>query len=297
MADRELTKRVAVAAVGIPLVVVALVLGRWVLGPLLALLAAGAALEFYRLSEQRGVRPLTAPGALGAASLVLIATARPTLEAATPLLWTAIVLLTLLLALGAIWTRGVEGQPLLAVSVTVAGALLPGASLGYGVFLRELPSTAGADAGGQVALLGAALVAYPLAVTWMTDSAAFFAGKRWGRRKLIPSVSPGKTVVGAVAGLIGGVLGGWIMARWVIGAWLGVGLDPLAGAVGGLLVAVVSQMGDLAESAWKREAGVKDSGALFPGHGGILDRLDSLLFAIPTAYALLALFLPGSPGW
>ena len=297
MADRELTKRVAVAAVGIPLVVVALILGRWVLGPLLALLAAGAALEFYRLAEQRGVRPMRSAGALGAATLVLIATVWPSFEAAAPVLWTAVVLLALLLALGAIWTRGVEGKPLLTVSVTLLGAVLPGASLGYGIFLRELPLAEGTDPGSHAALLGAALVAYPLAVTWLTDSAAFFAGKQWGRRKLIPSISPGKTVVGAVAGLIGGLVGGWIMAQWVIDAWLGVGISSLAGAVAGLVIAVVSQLGDLAESAWKREAGVKDSGALFPGHGGILDRLDSLLFAIPTAYALLALILPGSPGW
>lgn len=298
MVQSELGKRVAVAAIGIPLVVVALYLGRWAMGPILALFCAGAALEFYRLVERRGIRPLRVAGAAYAAALILVVTVLPGWQTASPLLWAATVLFVLGTALIAIWSRGPEGQPLLAISVTLLGGLLPGAALGHAILLRHLPVVpSGPVSPAWPALVGVALVAYALAVTWVTDSAAFFAGKRWGRRRLIPSVSPGKTVVGAVAGLAGGLLAGWVVAHLVLRTWLGVPINPVAGALGGLVVSALSQVGDLAASVWKREAGVKDSGTFFPGHGGIIDRMDSLLFTIPASYWLLWFLLPGRGGW
>jgi phosphatidate cytidylyltransferase len=297
MARSELSKRVAVAVVGIPLVVLVLYFGRWAMGPVLALLCAGAAVEIYRMAEARGVRPIRLPGAFSAAALVLIAMLYPTPAAAAPALWSWVVVLTLALCVAAVWDRGPEGQPLGAVAITLLGALVPGAAMGFAIFLRHLsvPATAPVAAAWP-ALVGVALVAYALAVTWLTDSAAFFAGKRWGKRKLIPRVSPGKTVVGAVAGLVGGVFAGWVMAQFVLGLWLGVALHPAAGAAGGLVVSAISQAGDLVASVWKREAGVKDSGSFFPGHGGIVDRMDSLLFTIPATYWILAVLIPGGTG-
>jgi phosphatidate cytidylyltransferase len=298
MAQSELAKRVAVAAVGIPLVVIALFLGRWAMGPVLALFCAGASLEFYRLAERRGVRALRWPGAVAAGGLILIATVHPTVAQASPLLWTWTVLFVLGTALAAIWARGPEGQPLAATAVTVVGAVVPGAAMGYAIFLRHLPVTPTGPVGPHWAtLVGMALVAYALAVTWITDTAAFFAGKRWGKRRLIPAVSPGKTVVGALAGLVGGAFAGWIVAHPVLGLWLGVPIHPVAGVAGGLLVSAVSQVGDLVASLWKRDAGVKDSGTFFPGHGGIIDRMDSLLFTVPTTYWLLAFLVSGGAGW
>lgn len=299
MAKSELSQRVMVAAIGIPIVIAAVYLGRWAMGPALAFLAGGAAWEFYRLAEQRGVRALRLPGVAGAAALVLIAMVLPSVSLAAPVLWSAVMAMTLVLSLLSIWQRGVHGQPLLAVAVTLFGALLPGGAMAFALFLRHLPlgaNTTGIDQDVWRALSGFALVAYPLAVTWLTDSAAYFAGRRWGKRRLIPSVSPGKTVVGAVAGLVGGLFGGWVVTQLMAVTWLGLSLDPWLGALGGLLIAGVSQMGDLAESVWKREAGVKDSGAFFPGHGGILDRIDSLLFTIPAAYWWLSLTLGGGAG-
>ena len=299
MARSELSQRLIVAAIGIPIVIAAVYVGRWAMGPALAFFAGGAAWEFYRLAERRGVRPLRIPGVVGAAALVLIAMLLPSAALAAPALWTAAMALFLVLSLASIWLRGIDGQPLLAVAVTLFGAVLPGAAMAYAIFLRHLPlgaNTTGIEHETWRALAGFALVAYPLAVTWMTDSAAYFAGKRWGKRPLIPSVSPGKTVVGAVAGLGGGLLGGWAVTQLICVSWLGLGTSPLLGAIGGVLIAGVSQAGDLAESLWKREAGVKDSGTFFPGHGGILDRMDSLLFTIPTSYWWIALVMGGA-GW
>ena len=134
---------------------------------------------------------------------------------------------------------------------------------------------------------GLAMVALPapqvlavLALTWIADTAAYFAGTRWGRHKLAPSISPGKTWEGAAGGLAGVLVYAGIMAAMVEGiAWA-----PFLGAAA--LLAVLSIAGDLFESAAKRQAGVKDSGALLPGHGGILDRIDSATSTLPIAAAL-----------
>src|SRR5690606_39298228 len=171
------------------------------------------------------------------------------------------------------------------------GATFPGWTVDHGMFLRHdfTAMVEGASYGAPGVLAteawaGAALVVFSVGVTWINDTCAYFAGRKWGRRKLIPTVSPGKTVVGAVAGLAGAVAVGGAYAAIVLDGRYGFGLGWAAGAAGGLLVGVVALIGDLAESVIKREAGVKDSGNLFPGHGGVLDRLDALFFAIPVAY-------------
>jgi len=117
-------------------------------------------------------------------------------------------------------------------------------------------------------------------IIWSGDSAAYYGGRAFGRHLLAPKVSPKKTIEGAVAGLAGSVITGTALGVWLLGEpWL-----RLAGI--SALTAVVGQTGDLAESVLKRSAGVKDSSSILPGHGGILDRLDSLLFATPVFYWL-----------
>jgi phosphatidate cytidylyltransferase len=120
-------------------------------------------------------------------------------------------------------------------------------------------------------------------VVWATDIGAFFAGRRFGGLKLAPTISPSKTW----SGLFGGMI-----AAGLIGAGLGVMLElPLITAWLGVPLAVVAQMGDLFESALKRRAGVKDSGHILPGHGGVLDRLDGL---VPVAVLVAVLLVAGA---
>ena len=273
----ETTQRVAVAAVGIPLAVAAVYAGGWVLGALLVLVAVLAALEFARMAERKEARPLAWFSAAGAAGFVLLAAASPRAgpSGAGFAGWTA--LLVLLATSGSIWLRGVAGQPLLAASTTVFGALYTGALLAFGLFLRHLP-------GVQNATHGTVLLFAPVLLTWISDSAAYFAGRRWGRTKLIPQVSPGKTVQGSVGALVATAVAGAAYGL-LLNQYPSYRVSLLAAAGFGLLISLIAQLGDLVESLIKRDAGFKDSGALLPGHGGALDRFDSLLFTLPVAYA------------
>ena len=117
---------------------------------------------------------------------------------------------------------------------------------------------------------------YGAAAVWLGDTSAYFAGKAFGRHKLHPKVSPNKTWEGAIGGLVGSALGGWLLAvilKLPIETAPALAFAGIGGAIG--------QVGDLAESLVKRACGVKDSGALLPGHGGLLDRIDGLIFALP----------------
>jgi phosphatidate cytidylyltransferase len=133
---------------------------------------------------------------------------------------------------------------------------------------------------GFLVLLPRELILLLFAIIWVGDSAAYYGGRAFGRHPLAPRVSPKKTVEGAIAGLAGSMLVGGFAGVFFLGEpWLSVTL--ISGAT-----AVLGQIGDLAESAMKRSAGVKDSSSILPGHGGILDRLDSLFFAAPVFYWL-----------
>lgn len=291
MKPGELPRRVAVAVVGIPLVLGALYLGGWALGGLIALAAALGAKEFYALVRARGGRPFGVVGMVGSAGVVLLATAAPRLQDAAAPMMAGLVALTLLLLGASVWRRWPDGHPLADTASTVAGVLYTGGALAFVPLLRALPETMGVETDPMRA---SAFVLLPLLTTWAGDSAAFFVGHAVGRTKLAPHASPGKTVEGGLAGLVGAVAAGGLVAWWGPAGFGSAALDvPVAMALGAVLGAG-AQVGDLAESVLKREAGVKDSGTLLPGHGGVLDRLDALLFAIPLAWLLLS--LPGVLG-
>ncbi|HET8656923.1 MAG TPA: phosphatidate cytidylyltransferase [Longimicrobiaceae bacterium] len=275
----ETTQRVIVAAIGIPVAVVVVFLGGWVLAALLVVLSVLSALEFYRMAARKGAEPMRALGATLAGAFVVVAAASLP-DLGTPAGFGLLVTLaTLAVTAYAIWDRGVEGQPLLSISTTLTGALYTGGLLSFGLFLRHLPGIVDA-------WHGTALVFAPILLTWTSDTCAYFVGRAWGTRKLIPRVSPGKTVQGAIGAMVGSIVIALLYSR-VLDRFPTYRLSLTQAAVFGLYISVVAQVGDLVESLLKRDAGVKDSGTLLPGHGGALDRFDSLLFTLPLAYLFL----------
>ena len=281
MPRAELASRLMVAAAGIPLAVLIIYLGGWLLGGVLAVVAALGAREFYTLAPDETVA-FGWLGAMLAAALPLIATFHLDYRLFAPWAFALVLGIALLASALSIWLRWPDGRPLDAASRTIMGALYTGGALSFWVLLRALP-----EAGGATAFHGAALLIFPITVTWLGDTFAYGFGSRWGRAKLIESVSPNKTVVGAVAGILGSVLAGGIYARLWLSEVPEFALSWTVGAALSVPIAIAGQVGDLAESVIKRDAGVKDSSRLIPGHGGVLDRLDAIFFTVPLTYVLV----------
>jgi phosphatidate cytidylyltransferase len=135
----------------------------------------------------------------------------------------------------------------------------------------------------------------PVLLTWASDIGAYAVGRTIGKRKLIPAVSPGKSVEGAIGGLVCTMLVALLYERFALRPVAQLAIAPWWAATFGLVVSLAAQLGDLVESLLKREAKVKDSSQLIPGHGGVLDRVDSLLFVLPVAYLLLGWLLLPAP--
>jgi phosphatidate cytidylyltransferase len=265
----NLLQRVATALVAIPLLLAALFLGP----PLLPVAIVAAAViqgmrELLRLLETAGARPLRLPGWIAMAAFFV--------EAASPQsgvpLW---LIAPLVVGVGALGTRADHAKAALGAGATLLAAAYLG---GMGGAIAGLVVLSPVEQGAwRVVLL--------LATIMSADAAAFFVGHALGRHPLAPRLSPSKTVEGALGALAGGCAG-----ALAVGA-LGLRELPAAHALGlGALVAASGIAGDLFESLLKRWAGAKDSGALFPGHGGMLDRLDSLLFGAPVVYWYFLIF-------
>lgn len=278
----ELTKRVLFAVAAIPVVAAAVWFGGAALATLLAIAAALAAWEYGRLAEAAGQRPMMGWLAVLAALVPLATFAMHLGLWIPPLPVVALVVPAMLTA--AMWTRGVTGRPLEATAVTLFGAWYTGGMLAFAFALRYHRFAVGA-------LAGTLLLMLPLVITWLNDAGAFFFGKRFGRTKLMPSVSPGKTRAGAIGALATSLAGTWAYVTFLLAPYAQLGLSLAGILVLGTALSAAAQVGDLAESLLKRQAGVKDSSHLIPGHGGVLDRVDSLLFTIPLGYVLLDLLL------
>lgn len=283
----ELATRVVAALVLAPVALGVIYLGGLPLAAFLAAVSVGCAWEFFRLARGTGVDPLD-PVGLPLAGAIPLAVYAAAIGAYRPSL--AVPAVAMLLILGAvIWARGTGGRPIGSAAATVLGVLYGGGLLSFGYALREHPYAVGDRA-------GAVLVAFPLVLTWASDIGAFFVGRAIGGRKLIPSVSPGKTVAGALGGLAVTVIVSWVYVRFVLTPVALLTMSAVGAILFGAVISVAAQIGDLAESLFKREANVKDSSRLIPGHGGLLDRLDSLLFVLPVAYLLFDwLLYPAGP--
>ena len=291
----ELTLRILFAVVAAPLALVIVLVGGAPLAALLAVVSALGAWEFFRIARASGHRPLDDVGIALAGLVPLVVHAQFLgLFALRPAL-VAVVALAVLAA--TIWLRGVDGHPVGAAATSLLGVVYTAGMLSFGYGIRYHDIVRGYDVvGGRHVAIGAlsfgvppggVLLIFPLVVTWASDIGAYFVGRALGKRKLIPSVSPGKTIAGAVGGLVASMLVAWAFARGVLVPVANLGFTPWGALLFGGLVSVAAQMGDLFESLLKREARVKDSSHIIPGHGGILDRFDSLIFVLPVAYLLL----------
>ncbi len=280
----ELLRRVSFSAVAIPAAVVLVYLGGWPLAGLLALAGALGVREVYDFASRQGVDALRRSGVV-AALVTPLATywaKGSEVHLAEPALYLAAVWLVAVIALAA-WRRGPGGRPLAAVSVTVFGAVYAGALPAFALVLRH-PSGVGPSS-----WTGAALLFFPLVITWVGDTAAYAGGTAIGGPRLAPTLSPRKTWAGAVAGFAASLVTAAAYAHWAL-APAGRPVPLLAALAMGAAISVAGQVGDVSESVFKREIGVKDSSALIPGHGGVLDRLDSLYFVLPVTAGLYHLF-------
>lgn len=262
--------RIATALVGIPLFLGALYVGNWPLFALVAGMGLIGFFEFSRILQAKALRVGEIIGYIGVLGLLLWAQLAPESSALLGGVLTFVVLGSLLWLL-----LGFPERTWVEATATVGGVLYTGFLLSHLLLLRNLGGGSGWD-------LGLGWVALAFFCTWAADSFAYFAGRAFGRRKLAPKISPGKSVEGLIGGLIGAVIVGALWAPVIDQSWL-------LGAGVGLAVALIAPVGDLAESALKRYAGVKDSGKLLPGHGGVLDRFDSSLFVLPVVYYVVLL--------
>jgi phosphatidate cytidylyltransferase len=279
----ELTRRIIFAVIAAPASIAVIYFGDWALASVLSVLAAVAAWELFRIARETGALPLE-PGGIALAALLPVAVHGQRLGVYTLSLH-AIIAMILVLFASTIWLRGPSGKPLSSVAVTILGVTYAGL-FSYVYALRYHDYAVGARA-------GTLLVVLPILLTWATDVGGYVFGRAFGKRKLMPAVSPGKTVEGAVGGLGLTIVLCLLYVRFVMMPYAQLGLTIQGAVLFAIVISVAAQVGDLAESLVKREAGIKDSSRIIPGHGGILDRFDSLLFVMPIAFLLLGrLLLP-----
>lgn len=257
--------RLLSAVVGIPLLLLVIWLGYPWFSILVGIVATLGVLEFSSLGLQRGARPITYFAIIWALGFVATAhfiTRGPLTEAVLPLVFVA----GSALSLAWLLRRRASGGIILDWSYTSGAAFYLGWLLSYAILLRGL------ERGWEWTLI-------TLLGTFATDTSAFFVGRAIGKRPLAPSISPSKTWEGAVAGAMGGIGAVFIMA-----VWLDMGMAIWQILTLGAMVSIVAQIGDLVESYLKRLSGTKDAGKIIPGHGGILDRLDSVVFNLAVVY-------------
>jgi phosphatidate cytidylyltransferase len=303
----NMATRVVVAVVAIPIIFYATYVGGYLFYFLILVMSSIALSEFYSLSERKGASPLRILGILTGILMVSVFFYGKIFEAAISLLqrvsssvrspsqlqWLLILLIAFVLVSLTIELFRGKSSPLFNLASTAFGMLYVSMSFGTFIGIRELfhndfplprfLSVVGVQSAEVARELsyrwGGYTVISILACIWICDTAAQFVGLKYGKHKLFPRVSPNKSWEGAVSGFVAAI-GAAVLARYLVLPFFSLGESIVIGFV----VGVFGQLGDLAESLLKRDAGVKDSSAIIPGHGGMLDRFDSLLFVSPVLY-------------
>jgi len=258
--DHSLLRRVLTGVVFLPVLFYLVHLGGWFFTAFLLLVILVGAWEWRRLVGDDRVGGLLR--ALGALALCLAVSRSG--EGNLTLGLAGFLLLVMLVAL---WHRSGDSRSW--SGDLLLGALYLGLLPAFLILMRALPG-------------GRELVLLTYATVFCCDTAAYLIGRAWGRHPLWPRVSPRKTWEGAAAGLVAALLLPLALRSWGVTS-----VSPLEAAGFGLIVGTLGQAGDLIESRWKRERGIKDSSALLPGHGGVLDRFDNLHFVAPILYTYL----------
>jgi phosphatidate cytidylyltransferase len=270
-----LKKRIITAVWGIPILIAIIWFGEpWLFTAFVAILGLLAVIEFFRLVNKLKITPIYIFGILWTLFFIIIRNPllpdliEPYLDfnLVTPIFITSGIIISLV----ALLVRKEKFNAFPAWAWTFAGILYVGWLLGYLVALRGIED-------------GRNWVFYALFCTFGSDTFAFLIGRAFGKRKLAPSISPGKTWVGTFGGLLGAVVVSFLFLL-PTPVSLASQLNWWQAIILGLLVSIFGQLGDLVESLLKRNVGAKDSGTLLPGHGGILDRLDSVVFAVVIVY-------------
>ena len=286
----DLASRLLTASILVPLVLYIVIIGGYPYLAAVLIFGLLAQREFYQLIEGKGARPLTGAGlAFGAA---VIGVAWLSSEYHAMLLMTASLLVLMVAQLG----KARIQEALASISGTFFGVFYVAWLLSHAVLLRFFYRSAEAHSSGEplasiglVPESGIFLTIYCLVAVVLCDAGAYFAGRSWGRHKLAPEISPNKSIEGAVGGIVLGTLGGLVTKATFDFFWpeLSACLPWRAAFVFGLVLCAVGIIGDLVESLLKRDAEVKDTGALLPGMGGVLDRIDAPLLAFPAMYYMM----------
>jgi phosphatidate cytidylyltransferase len=270
----DLTKRIAVAFIGIPTIVILTYLGGWYFFLMLVVISSAAQWEFYNMHKKESVKPQVLKGLIGGFFILL-----GVQTGAWFIIGGILLILLMIIIANEMFLHHENGA--INIGITLAGILYVPLFLGTLMFSRlhfdnTLP---------DIAFAGFKIIMILLVAIWICDTFAYGVGVRFGKHKLNEKVSPNKTIEGAVAGLAGAI--GTLLIVKILHIFP---LDWIGAILIGSVVGVIGQIGDLVESWFKRNAGVKDSSNLLPGHGGMLDRFDSLIFLSPALLILTILY-------
>lgn len=280
-------KRLIVTIIGVPTAVFIIYQGGWLFATFIIILSSVTLWEFYNITKTKGANPFINT-AIVSHILMLIVFFIPNHTEGFPnfssMQGTVAVILvgvtfSLIVLSASIWQK--KPNPILSVVSTLSGWAYISVPFLFLIFLREIKfhelDLISSASNSPHYNLSAGFVMTMVASVWICDTAAYLTGMAFGKHKLIPSVSPKKTWEGSIGGFVFAII------SFVVGCYYLVpGLKPVHSIVCGIIVGTIGQIGDLAESKFKRDAGVKDSSELIPGHGGLFDRFDSLLFVIPS---------------